>query len=375
MTRILFSSIIALHGIIHLIGFSNEWKLGPAGGHFNKTLIPFTENGSKVAGLLWLVACIFMIAAAHLYFSKNEWYWLPAMVGLVVSQALIIFYWQDAKYGTIINVLVAIIVLLGAGFMSYNKLVRSEVKSIITRPTELRVITENDLNTLPSPVQRWLSRAGVIGTTIPQYVHVAQKGSMKTKPEADWMSFTAEQYFTIDEPAFVWDATMKASFIPIAGRDKFIDGRGNMLIKPLYIYEMANSTGAEIDQGTLLRYLAEMMWFPHAAVSKYVEWIPVDDAHANVTINFKGLSATGTFTFDRYGDAIGFEAMRYGQFDGKFRRELWSIKTRNHRIFNGIRAGSTSEVTWKLMEGDFLWLKLEIIDINYVNENENLNTN
>jgi hypothetical protein len=371
MVRIVFSTIIALHGIVHLIGFSKEWNLGPTGRRFSKTLIPFSENGSKVAGLLWLTACALMIAASYLYFQKKEWYWIPSLIGLVISQILIVLYWHDAKYGTIANIILVCVTILGAGFMNYNKLVRSEIKSIIARPTEQRIITNEDVVTMPAPVQRWLLRSGVIGSRVPQYVHVTQQGMMRTKADAGWMPFTAEQYFTIEEPAFVWNATIRSSFLPIVGRDKFINGHGNMLIKPLYIYELANSTGPEIDQGTLLRYLAEMTWFPQAAVSRYLVWEEIDDTHARVTMNYKGLSATGTFTIDHNGDAVGFEAMRFGEFNGEYRKEPWSIATTDHRMFNGIRSGSKSEVTWKLKDGHFLWLKLEILNISFVNESRN----
>jgi hypothetical protein len=311
-----------------------------------------------------------MIAASYLYFQKKEWYWIPSFVGLVLSQILIILYWHDAKYGTIANIILACITILGAGLMNYNKVVRSEIESIISKPTEQRIITNEDIISLPAPVQRWLLKSGVVGSTAPQYIHVTQRGLMRTKAEADWMPFTAEQYITIQEPAFVWDATVKSSFIPIAGRDKFIDGHGNMLIKPLYIYELANGTGPEIDQGTLLRYLAEMTWFPHAAVSRYLVWEQIDDTHARVTMNYEGLSGTGTFTFDRNGDVIGFEAMRFGDFDGEYRKELWSIAITDHKMFNGIRSGGKSEVTWKLKEGHFLWLKLEILDISFINKSQ-----
>jgi hypothetical protein len=371
MARFILTTVIALHGIIHLIGFSKEWKLGPGGKPFSKTLIPFSETGSKVVGVLWLAACVFMLASAYLYFQKKEWYWIPAVLGIVLSQSLIIIYWFDAKYGTIVNVVLLIVVILGYGVMSYNKLVRREIKSIITKTSDNQLITNEDIASLPSPVQRWLSKSGVMGKQIPQYVHVVQRGSMRTKPDSDWMAFTADQYFTIQEPAFVWSATMKASVIPIAGRDKFIDGHGNMLIKPLYVYEMANSSGPQIDQGTLLRYLAEMMWFPHAAISDYLTWEQIDNTRASVTMNYKGVSATGTFTFNNEGDVIGFEAMRYGDFDGEYRKELWSIVTTNHKSFQGIHVGTTSQVTWKLKTGDFLWLKLEIDDISYNNEELN----
>ncbi len=368
MARIFFTAVIALHGIIHLIGFSKEWKLGPAGGQFSKTLVPFSENGSKIAGLLWLAACIFMIASAYLFFVKAEWYWIPAFAGLIVSQTLIVLYWHDAKYGTIVNVIVALLVIVGSGVMSYNRLVRREINSIISKPVSQQLIAREDLVELPIPVQRWLSNSGVIGKSIPKYIHVVQQGSMRSKPDGKWMPFNAEQVFTIQEPAFVWNATIKASFVPIAGRDKFIGGHGNMLIKPLYIYKLANSSGEEIDQGTLVRYLAEMIWFPHAAISNYLRWEAIDDTHARAIMTYKDLQASGVYTFNDDGDVIAFEAMRYGDFDGEFRKELWSIATGNPKTFNGIRAGSTSEVRWKLNTNDFLWLKLEVLDIKYINE-------
>jgi hypothetical protein len=63
--------------------------------------------------------------------------------------------------------------------------------------------------------------------------------------------------------------------------------------------------------------------------------------------------------------------MRFGEFNGEYRKEPWSIATTDHRMFNGIRSGSKSEVTWKLKDGHFLWLKLEILNISFVNESRN----
>ena len=184
---------------------------------------------------------------------------------------------------------------------------------------------------------------------------------MRTKPDAAWMPFTATQYFTIDPPAFVWSASVKAgSLVTIAGRDKYENGRGNMVIKPLYIFEAANSSGEQVDQGALLRYVAEMAWFPQAAVSDYLQWEAVGENEARVTMTYGGLSASGIYTFDNQGRVIGFHAKRYGDFDGISRKETWSVVTKEHRSLGSLYVGCVSEVTWKLQDGDFHWLSLEV---------------
>lgn len=178
------------------------------------------------------------------------------------------------------------------------------------------------------------------------------------------MPFEAVEYFSIDPPAFVWHATIKPGrLIHLAGRDKFINGQGNMLIKPLSLFTVANSSGEEINQGTLLRYMAEMAWFPQAAVSDYLRWEPINDHQARVTMDFSGISASGIYLFNDDGDVAGFEADRYGDFEGVFRKERWAINVTGYKVFNGSRMGYASEVTWKLKEGDFTWLRLELTDI------------
>ena len=48
----------------------------------------------------------------------------------------------------------------------------------------------------------------------------------------------------------------------VVGRDKYVNGRGEMLIKILGLLPVVDARGPEMDQGTMLRYLAEMTWFP-----------------------------------------------------------------------------------------------------------------
>lgn len=365
MLRIVFASILVIHGLLHLIGLLKGWNIGQSGQLTDKTLVDFYGNTSKITGMVWLLASVLFLSGAVGFLLRKEWYWIPAAIALLVSQVLIIIDWQDAKYGTIVNIAILIIVLFSAAAMYFDRKVQQEVDSIRSQAVKYdRIISEEMVSDMPKNVQRWMRESNVIGRKMPNVIRVLQKGSMRTKPEGKWMPFDAVQYFSVDPPAFVWSARIKAaSLFTIAGRDKYQNGEGNMLIKPLYMFTVADSRGKEINQGTLIRYLAEMAWFPQAAASKYLRWEFIDDHQARVTMEYGGTRASGIYLFNDDGSVVGFEASRYGDFKGTYRKEKWSVATTGYKNFNGILIGYKNEVTWKLKEGAFKWLKVEITAI------------
>jgi hypothetical protein len=360
-SRILFGSLIFIHGLIHLIGFYSEWKFGSSSMLSGKTLLPMSNSMAKLSGVIWLVTALTFITSAVLYFFRKDSFWIPGLVAIVISQLLIVLYWHDAKFGTIANIIILTVVVINIARINYNKCVDDERSTIFkeARPSQISKAS------LPPIISRWLIAAKCTDR-IPSKVQLTQVGTMRSKPEASWMNFSATQYYTVDPPAFIWNSTIDAgSMISIAGRDKFEHGRGNMLIKPLYIYTLANSSGPEIDQGTMLRYMGELIWFPEAAVMDYFHWEAIDSTRASLTMTYKGMTAKGIFTFDERGLVKSFSAQRFGDFDGEFRKETWEVRVTEHSEINGHVIGSKCEVVWKLKEGDFGWLKLEVKNIRY----------
>ena len=365
MIRLIFSSILVLHGLLHFIGFAKEWNIGSQGELTGKAFINLSANSSRFAGTLWLITGALFLAAAILYLFRKEWFWMPAALALLTSQTLIIIYWQDARYGTIVNLVVLIVVIYAAAVMFFNRGIEQDVASLQSRALKAdNVITQEMLDHLPRNVQLWLQKADVVNKSNPNVIRITQKGNLRSKPDGKWMPFRAVQYFSIDPPSFVWDARIKASpLMEIAARDKFENGNGFMLIKPMYIFTAANSSGKETNQGTMLRFLAEMAWFPHAALSSYLQWEGINDRQAKVTMTYNNLEVSGIYSFDEAGHVTGFEARRYGDFDGIYRKETWSVSVTGYKTFNNRLIGNASEVTWKLKEGDFKWLVLEVTDI------------
>ncbi|HWI54673.1 MAG TPA: DUF6544 family protein [Desulfobacteria bacterium] len=228
------------------------------------------------------------------------------------------------------------------------------------------IVQESDLEGLPLCVQKWLGDSKVIGREKIKIVRLKQKGIMRTTEDGKWMPVEAEQYFNVDEPGFIWIAKIKmAPFIYIAGRDKYRDGNGHMLIKLLSLITLADSRGKEMDQGTLLRYMAEMPWFPTAALSSYIKWEEIDSNRAKATMAYGGITASGIFEFNHKGELVSFFANRYRDLNGRYVLQNWGGITRGYREFNGVRIPNKTDVIWKPETGDFNWYKCEITEIEY----------
>jgi hypothetical protein len=138
-----------------------------------------------------------------------------------------------------------------------------------------------------------------------------------------------------------------------------------MLVKLLGLVPVVNSRGPEINQGTLLRFLAEMVWFPSGALQPYLTWEQIDLMEARATMSYGGVTASGLFRFNAAGDVTGFESRRYYDRKEGATLETWviAVEENGYREFRGIRVPAKATVTWKLKTGDFTWLKLEITDM------------
>ena len=150
-------------------------------------------------------------------------------------------------------------------------------------------------------------------------------------------------------------------------RDKFYEGKGNMLIRLLPFITIADATGDEIDQGTLVRYFNEMMWFPTAYLNDYIQWEPIDPSSAKATISWQGLSASALFYFDDKGALTNFVAERYMTVDDGYSLETWSTPITEYREINGMMLPTKGEGVWNLSSGDFSYIRVEITHIEYNN--------
>ena len=138
-----------------------------------------------------------------------------------------------------------------------------------------------------------------------------------------------------------------------------------MIIKIFSLVSIANAKNDEkVNQATLQRYLAEIVWFPSSALSPYIVWEQIDGTSAKATMKFNGTIGSGVFQFGEKGNFIKFVAMRYKDVQDLKPTE-WTVTATKTELQNGIKIPVELKVDWKLDNGNWTWLKLKITDIKY----------
>jgi hypothetical protein len=359
--RTAFIILIALHGIIHLFGFLKAFNLA----EFNAITQPIT----KPLGIIWLAAFVIFLATLILFWTQYDYWWIMGIIGVILSQFLIIVYWQDAKFGTILNVVILAGIIVVYSDWSFARKVQDETAQMLANSSisQQSVVSESMISGLPGIVQQWLISSGVIGKERIQNVYLEQEAQMAMKPEQQkWINARAEQYFTVEPPAFNWSVKLKTNpWINLVGRDKFERGKGEMTIKLLSVFPVVNANGNDkVDQATLQRYLAEIVWFPSAALSPYITWEALSDYSAQATMTYNGTQGSGVFHFDEKGVFQKFVTMRYKD-SSDAEPTQWTVTATKTEERNGIKIPVECKAAWKLDNGDWTWLKLTVKDIEY----------
>lgn len=363
MLKILFILLVSIHGLIHLIGFIKAF--------YPERLQSFPLSIPKAQGLLWLTAFLLFAISLGSYLMQIHSWWMWATGAIILSQILIIGSWKEARWGTLLNILLLIFCLSGWGTWQFDRKVAHETKSFLSESnTGEALLTQQALSDLPSIVQNWLKQSQVLEKPSTYRVHLWQEGKMRLQPGGDWLKATSDQWFSTDPPGFIWNADVgSGTLMEFSGRDFFQKGTGNMLIKLYGVMGIVNASGPMIDEGVAIRYLAEIIWFPSAAISPYIQWEEVNDQEVLAYFTYENLKVSGHFYFSREGKVIRFEALRFNEQTKK--REKWvvDIDPTQYATFEGRYIPTKAKVSWFLDKGLFTWYFLTVKNAVYNSEN------
>jgi hypothetical protein len=155
------------------------------------------------------------------------------------------------------------------------------------------------------------------------------------------------QLFTADPPGFVWHGSVTLGpGLWVDARDMLASGTGSMLVMLDDTVMLADAHGPQLDQGSALRLLAELVWYPTALFDRRsVTWAEVDASHARATLHLDGIQVTGLFEFGSDGLPVGMTADR---FDDKGVLRQWAGTYRDWRSVAGMRVPFEATVSWLL---------------------------
>ena len=123
-----------------------------------------------------------------------------------------------------------------------------------------------------APVARYRELA-VGGRAAVHTLHLHHRGTFRLSPTGKDLPIDGTQVFTADPPGFVW--TGRVHVLPglwVDARDMYVDGAGSMRVLIDDTVRIADAHGPQLDQGSALRALAEMVWHPTALFDARLGW-------------------------------------------------------------------------------------------------------
>jgi len=366
MTRIIIAAVFVVHGLIHFLGFAKAFELAE---------IPqLVQPISQPAGLLWLTAGMLCLVAAGALFFAPRWWWSVGAGAVLISQAVILSSWGDARMGTAANV-----VLLGAvayGFASRGPLsLRAEFEHELDRvwpavQVPFRgAILEGDLASLPDPVQRYLRRSGVVGQPSVTDFRATWTGRIRSAPDSAWMTFTADQLDLVDTPKrfFIMNARMRG--LPVDVLHAFDDHGATMRVRLLSVRSMVNAKGAALTHAETVTLFNDLCCLaPGALLSPEIIWEPVDKHTATAHFTLGSNTITAELRFDDLGDLVDFVADGRGSMspDGVTLTPLrWSTPLHDYAQVGPARVATKAEARWHPDSGAWTYGEFELTSLAY----------
>lgn len=352
--------IFFLHGLIHFMGFAKAFNLAE--------ISQLTQQITKLSGVLWLGAGVLFVLVALLLFLGQDWWWMPAVAAIVLSQVLIISGWQDAKFGTVANILVMIAAVAAFGTWNFHRSFVNDYREGLARTSQIPAerLTERDIQHLPLPVQRYIRYTGVMNHEKVSNIKICFTGQMREKGK-DWFKLHSTQYNFFDIPTRLFYMTGIIKGLTVPGYHAYKNGNAGMLIKLFGLFPVVDLKDGDLNQAETVTYFNDMcLMAPASLIDNRIKWEEADSLSVKATFTTNGISISAMLYFNETGQLINFVSDDRYAISGKTtKRFRFSTPVKAYRNFNGINVCSYAEVVWHYPEGEFVYGKFNLESVEY----------
>lgn len=344
-----FIILVVSHGLLHLIGFSRAFFPRSFGGS--------SQSISKKNGILWLIAAVLFLGAVLLLLTQSDFWWLSAAIGVIMSQYVIITSWTEAKYGTVANVIIFFVAIIGFGTWKFSHNYKNEVAQCLQEDKgNVELLTDADTKDLPPIVRQYLYFTGSVNKPKVKNFSVAFRGSIRYDNNSDWMPFTSEQYNFIGSSTrlFFMNATMKS--LPVAGFHSFKGGDAFMDIRLLSLFRVQYESGSEMSISETVTFFNDMCCMaPATLIDRRITWEEADSNTVTALFTNNGITIKAWLYFNEYGQLVNFVSNdRFATTPTGMKKMRWSTPLKDYRYFNGYLLASYADAIYQYSTGD-LW--------------------
>ena len=352
---------VFIHGIIHLMGFVKGFDL--------KEVKELTLPISKLMAIFWLITALLFIIYGILHFSGNKYAWVIGLLAVFLSQFLIIMFWKDAKFGTIPNLIVLVVSLIGMGSFLIHSKFSEKVSTdfMLNNSLSTEILTENDISKLPDLIQKYLRYTKSVGQPKVKNFKAEFSGGMRGHPEDDYMSLKSVQYNFYQKPSRYFYMTASKMGLPSTGLHIYQNSTATFEVKLLNWFKVVNAKGEKMNQAETVTLLNDMCFIaPATLIDERITWETLDNATVKAIFNNEGISVSALLFFNEKGELINFISNDRYETDGKnYSNYPWETPVQDYKMINGYLLPSKAKLIYKRPEGDFIYGELAYTSLKY----------
>lgn len=216
-----------------------------------------------------------------------------------------------------------------------------------------------ELAGLPAPVQRYFRHVLKPGQPYLRSARLRHDGQFKTDLNKGWMAITGEEYFLADRPGYIWIGHTTW----FSACDQYIAGAGSLTVRLLGILPIVRASGPSFDQGELLRWLAETVWFPTSLLpGGRTIWSPIDDDSATLTLTDHDQTVVCLMQFNEQGEIVRYQAQRYSD---ETHIDTWTGYLSAYRQMHGLRVPTQASAAWVIAGKEKPYARFTLRQIEY----------
>ncbi len=358
MLKYLLPILLFVHGLIHAMGFAKSFDYG--------NITQLSREVSKTTGLFWLLCTILFIAAGIMcLLIKDSWIYL-AFTAVIISQVLIILFWQDAKFGTILNIIILVFTILSWASFHFKMKFKNDVDQHMTQTifSDEDLLKESDIASLPLPVQKYIRYTGAIGKPKLKNMKIVFDGEMRDKGKG-FFKFTSVQYNFFESPARLFFMKAQMYGTTVCAYHCYQNATATMQVKLLGLFNVVNVKGIEMNKAETVTLFNDMcLLAPASLIDKRIEWKPINNLSTSAVFTNGENKISATLYFNEKAELINFISDdRYAVSEMKKYR--FSTPVKNYITIDGHTIMQYGEAVWHYPEGEFVYGKFNLNSIKY----------
>ncbi|NNE76861.1 MAG: hypothetical protein HKN31_07285, partial [Pricia sp.] len=265
----------------------------------------------------------------------------------------------------IANVIILIAAIIAFTTTNFENSYKRDVLSAIEKTSfSSDILTEEDIENLPPPVQNYLRYVEVVGKPKVQNVKIVFEGEMRDKGK-DWFTFTSEQYNFFDKPIRLFFMKARVHGLPTHGYHSYQNDRARMHIKLLSLFSVIDFDQPELFPTETVTYFNDMCLFaPAALIDDRISWEPLDDLSAKATFLTNNTRISAVLYFNEKGQLVNFVSNNRIAID-EMKTFPFSTPANTYKNLNGYHLPTYGEAVWHYPDGEFVYGKFKVKSVEY----------